>query len=563
MTIGDIPSNLALGLGTDPGVVPILIGVIGHRDPLQSEIPKIVQRFERLLEEIIQTCPSTPVWLLCGLAEGMDSIAAETFLMSTRSARGRAKVFGRSSKFDRLIAVLPKNKEEYFNDFKTNESQEKLQQLLDASCFIIEPDNNPELRNSLDKTLESPECYVLQGDFIAKYSYILFAFYDGTDTGLLGGTAHTLAIHQGVIHPLFRTTEEILMSRETGVAIPIETPRISSSSTGIYKQQFQPNPRLGSDALKTLHYLESINKHIDDSLFKPTQYDEVEGTFTKLWSYTDRTAGIHKKRYEKIAILLVVIGFLLIATVDLYGNASAFGWGLIFISFATFPAVQKKLQKPFLTYRCLTEGLTIQYIWSTNGIRTSVADLLFDHDQDDIARIRILLRTVALQISLDDVDHSKDSETALSKSRIWIKGQIDFLRRRIFTFKHLAMRWKRIAYLFAGAGVVTASVQLMPYEPYLPEQLVNILLAGFASSLAYQELMGYEQTYERYETSLHQFERAFAALKLLEDASPHYWEESIDPRFRQKLVLDAIGKEKIEELNEWMVNQLERTYQPA
>jgi hypothetical protein len=563
MALSTPSQNLALGLRSDPGVVPLLIGVIGHRDPLPSEIPKIVRRFELFLEQIIEVCPSTPIWMLNGLAEGMDSIAAETFLKRSRTRQASDNKDGKSSSTDKLIAVLPKNRDDYFRDFESEVAKQKLRRLLNQSDTILEPSNNHELRNSLDVALDEPECYAIQGDFIAKYSYILFAFFDGTDTQRIGGTAHTLAIHKGEIHPLFRSTEEILRSREEGEAIVIDTPRASRTSTE-RSARIQPEPQdLSRNALETCQYLNSINMRISTPSFIPTQYDEIEGAFTKLWSYSDSVAGIRKKRYEKIAVLLVVLGFILVATVDFYEKASGLGWGLVFVAFAIFPTIQKKLQKPFLTYRCLAESLTIQYIWSANDVRSSTADLLFSHDQEDISRIRVLLRTVALQLMIDDNTDGSGIEASLTKSRIWIKGQINFLSRRIDSFKCLANRWKRIAYLFAGAGIASASVQMVPLGIQLPEQLVNVLLAGFASSLAYQELMGYEQTYERYEISLRQFERAFAALNYLDDAESHYWEESLDSHFRHKLVLDAIGREKIDELNEWMSNQLEKTYQPA
>ena len=563
MTLSQQPTNLALGLCADPGRVPLLIGVIGHRDPLSSEIPAIVRQFEKLLQAVIDACPSTPIWMLNGLAEGMDSIAAEAFLRRARIKGALDTEQQTGIDPDRLIAVLPKNVEDYANDFDSDSSRNQFKALVDASDRIIEPENTHELRNSLDTTPGEPECYAIQGDFVAKYSYMLFAFFDGIDTGLVGGTAHTLAIHQGEIHPLFRSTVEILRSREQGESIVFNTPRASCKSKQNSIQPHWNNQMLSSNALATIQYINSINEKIGGLLFRPTQYDETEGAFTKLWSYSDSIAGFHKKRYEKIAVLLVFVGFLLVATVDFYKNAEAFGWGLVFIAFAVFPTIQKKLQKPFLTYRCLAESLTIQYIWSANAVRASTADFLFSHDQEDIGRIRIVLRTVALQLMLNRQTDQKDVEASLTKSRIWIKGQIDFLGRRIGSFRRLAIRWKFIAYLFAGTVIAAASLQLMPISLQIPENLVNVLLAGFASSLAYQELMGYEQTFQRYEISLRQFERAFAALSYLDDATCHYWEESVDSHYRHKLVLDAIGKEKIDELNEWMSNQLEKSYQPA
>lgn len=156
-----------------------------------------------------------------------------------------------------------------------------------------------------------------------------------------------------------------------------------------------------------------------------------------------------------------------------------------------------------------------------------------------------------------------DDSASLAKSRLWIKGQIEFLERRIQVFNLLSKCWKRVAYLFAGAAIFTAALRLFPFGIEPPEVVVNVFLAGFASSLAYQELMGYEQTCERYEISLRKFERANQALHYLDETSSQCLEDLDILYGRYRLVLDAIGREKIEELNEWMSKQLARSYQPS
>lgn len=557
-------TNYALGVQADPGSVPLVIGVIGHRDPLPSEIGTIAECFQLLLKQMIDACPATPIWMLNGLAEGMDSIAAEVFLRNARNTGSVKDRIQEKNVQDRLIAVLPKNKESYINDFNSEPSKKTLHNLLGAATTILEPSNNNELRSSRDLELNEPECYAVQGDFIAKNAYIMIAFFDGIDSGLVGGTAHTLAIHKGDVHPLFRSVEEILGCREEGKSITIYTPRISNrkclSPAGVEKER---NSRLDRQIIRTCSYIDNINKQIGKASFQLTQFSEIEGSYTKLWSYSDRVASDYKKRYQRVAVLLVLIGFILIATIDFYKDAQALGWGLILIAFALFPTIQKRLQKPFLTYRCLTESLTIQYIWSSNGIKASAADLIFSHDQEEIERIRVLLRAVALQLMISSGEACENIEYSLDKCRIWIKGQRDFLSNRIGLFRRLGTRWKTIAYSLAGAGIAIASIQLWRDNHQIPEGLVGVFLAGFASSLAYQELMGYEQTYRRYAVSLRQFERALAALNCLEQAKPQYSEGYADIRYRQNVVLEAIGKEKIDELNEWTANQLEKKYRPG
>lgn len=500
--------------------------------------------------------------MLNGLATGMDTVAAEVFLDIARQSRNSDSPTA-SSPVDRLCAVLPKTQREYSNDFESTESRSKFETLLKRADSVISPETTPDLRTDSRSISNEPECYALQGGFISKYSYVLVAFSDGTDTGLLGGTSQTLAIHKGEIHPLFHSTEEILNSREPGIAFTIKTPRLSSKGLTKPSQIYDEKSSLPEALTATCKFLESINSAIAAQSFTPTRYSDIEGDFTRLWSYVDKAAGVNKQRYERMAVVLVVIGFLLVATAELSGQVSALGWGLVFVAFALFPRIQKKLQKPFLTNRCLAESLTIQYIWSAVGIDIDVADLLLSQGQEELDRIRIILRSVGFQLSIDKCCHPQDFENALTKARIWLKGQIDFLGRRIKLYRQLVIRWRRVGFTMAVAALMTASLQLLPVKADWLGSVVPVLLAGFASSFAYQELMGYKETCERYEISITQFNRAYEALRYLDGAECQYSEEINDPHFRYRLVVKAIGEEKIDELNEWMSNQLEKTYQPA
>jgi hypothetical protein len=555
-------SNLALGLQSDPGVIPLILGIVGHRDPDPESVPEIARQFEFILKSIIDKCPNTPIWMLNGLAAGMDTIAAEVFLNTVRQQTNRES-HSSETPIDKLYAVLPKNPREYANDFDSAEQRSLLEKLLKRSDAVISPETTSALRTGSENITNEPECYALQGGFIAKYSYILVAFYDGKDNGLLGGTSQTLAIHKGENHPLFHSTEEILSSREPGISIIIETPRLSS---GIRPK----NQRIGREQIsipekfvKTCKYLESINSAIRKKSYKPVRYDEIEGSYTRVWSHADKMAGKHKEKYELIAVLLVTVGFLLVTTAELSGQKSALGWGLVFVAFAWFPRIQKKLQKPFLTNRCLAESLTIQYIWSGLGIEIDVADLLLSQGQEELNQIRVILRSVAFQLDENKRSHSLDIENKLTKTHIWMQGQIVFLTRRIKLYQELVIRWRRVGYIMAASALVSASMQLLPVQIDWLSSIVPVLLAGFASSFAYQELMGYEQTCERYEVSISKFKRASEALHYLDGADCQYSEEMVDPLYRHKLIIKAIGEEKIDELNEWMANQLEKTYQPG
>ena len=148
----------------------------------------------------------------------------------------------------------------------------------------------------------------------------------------------------------------------------------------------------------------------------------------------------------------------------------------------------------------------------------------------------------------------------MHKASIWINDQVNFLTKKIRLFDHLNLRWQITALILAAAAVVLATLGSLPGSEGLYASWVVVLLAGFASSLAYSNLMGYADTADRYRRSLRQFERGQAALSLLTRS------ESDDPRTnqaRQRLVIEAVGREKVDELNDWVAGQLERVYAPG
>jgi hypothetical protein len=103
-----------------------------------------------------------------------------------------------------------------------------------------------------------------------------------------------------------------------------------------------------------------------------------------------------------------------------------------------------------------------------------------------------------------------------------------------------------IAYWLGGAEVI---------HQLWPETLIGITVASFG----YRELLGYSDTNARYGRSRSQFARAREALSL---ARPDPQDPSM-LAVRQRLVVEAVGREKIDELNDWVGDQLQRVYTPA
>jgi len=193
--------------------VPLVLAVVGHRDPLPEALPRLRQLFRDDLEQLLAALPHTPLLMLNGLACGMDSEAAEVFLEACPGHR--------------LVAALPKSPDCYRQDFAPGPELERLERLLQRSAAVLHPGNCPELRGGAPEgeELPSPACYGQQGLFLVRHAYLVFAFSNGVETMEVGGTSQTVALQKGEVHPLFCSVEEVIASLEPGALIEYDTPR--------------------------------------------------------------------------------------------------------------------------------------------------------------------------------------------------------------------------------------------------------------------------------------------------------------------------------------------------
>jgi hypothetical protein len=193
--------------------VPLVLAVVGHRDPLPEALPRLRQLFRTDLEQLLAAMPNTPLLMLNGLACGMDSEAAEVFLEVCPGHR--------------LVAALPKRPDHYRQDFAPGPELERLERLLQRCAAVLHPGNCPELRGGAPEgeELPSPACYGQQGLFLVRHSYLVFAFSNGVETMEVGGTSQTVALQKGEVHPLFCSVEEVIASLEPGALIEYDTPR--------------------------------------------------------------------------------------------------------------------------------------------------------------------------------------------------------------------------------------------------------------------------------------------------------------------------------------------------
>jgi hypothetical protein len=197
----------------EDGRIPIVIGVTGHRDLRDEDLPKLSEQIHKILLEISQQYPFTPIILLTPLAEGADRLAAKVALD-----------FG-----VKLLAPLPMPIDEYRRDFRTDISMAEFDELISKTeaYFVV-----PKMRTFAPASMgqdgdQRDEAYASAGAYVAGHSQILIALWDGNNNDLMGGTAQTIKFKLGGVPEQYETSNSVSDTVDRGLVYHIVTPRIS------------------------------------------------------------------------------------------------------------------------------------------------------------------------------------------------------------------------------------------------------------------------------------------------------------------------------------------------
>jgi len=180
--------------------IPFIIGITGHRDAIYLDgkedegllgIKKAVKSSIKYWSDKLGD--NTPIWLLSGMAEGADLLAVEA----------AEELSFEESWLDGYLTVipcLPMEQDAYEKDFSNSQSEgaygltcfRTMMEKYQEKTMVIKngltkedyqiarlDDSYGSLRNSL---------YLNQGSFIAKYSNVLIAIWDGMEAEGVGGT---------------------------------------------------------------------------------------------------------------------------------------------------------------------------------------------------------------------------------------------------------------------------------------------------------------------------------------------------------------------------------------
>ena len=207
-----------------PDRLPLVVGVTGHRDLRDEDIPllerEVATVFASLRREFLGKDDETPVIVLSALAEGADRLVARVAL-----AHGA-----------RLIVPLPMPLDEYRRDFEPGlkpgnhaEFEELFAQAIAAPVMPLQDTSVEALRADPDKRNAQ---YRALGIFIVQHCHVLLALWDGNEIDPSpGGSAEVVTFKRdGIPLTVGGSPRMSLDACEIGPVIEILTPRMKNTN---------------------------------------------------------------------------------------------------------------------------------------------------------------------------------------------------------------------------------------------------------------------------------------------------------------------------------------------
>lgn len=362
--------------GAAYGPVPLLLGVVGHR-----ELPRDIDRLESVVRDVLsgfrRRYPATRIVLLSALAEGADRLAARVALDLGLS----------------LAVPLPLELEEYERDFATPESLAEFRALLGRAeqVFVVPPAIAPENVPPRDAA------YANCGAYIVRRCVELIALWDGKES-THGGTAHIVSFQMEGIPSPYLPDHRAFDPSLCGPVIHILTPR---ASDGGGPADFQVTVRYPPSALvdartayeRAEYEIERFNDDATRGFFA------ARARGIPVRQKAERLATAYQRLTTLSLMVITLSVFLAVIAFNLYVTI---GWHPLplLVVYATFTAaafvpylasLRGEWQLRYQDYRALEQVLRTGEYWRLAGIDRSVAAQFAKSERTKVDWIAIAL----------------------------------------------------------------------------------------------------------------------------------------------------------------------------
>lgn len=554
-------------------LLPLYIGITGHRDIRDEDKPRLKQMIKNKIEEKIAQCPDTPVVVLTPLAEGADRLAAYAAMECGIT----------------YIAPLPMPVDEYRKDFTSPESLDEFNELLAKADLWFElpvPEGTSveELQHNPDKRDDQ---YYNIGFYIARQSQMLIALWDGIDNKKRGGTAHIVNLKRTglpTIHPHIR---QRLKNLQTGPIYHILAPRkgdpipADAYSAKMIFSEFpdQDDIRPGDIDRQYLGHIDAFNR--DLKILASKLQEKIDRCATTLLTDHDFTRNNEDLRkiarchavadtlathYQsrrffalKVLLVLAVIAFMFFqiyvefwdkpAVLLLYPATIGIG-ALWFLH-----AHRKRFEQKHEDYRALSEAFRVQFFLTIADKDARVSEYYLQKHKGELEWIIYALRASLLRNRAATSHHATRSvENDTGKyayiNERWVADQLAYYKKTSKNYHHHLESLRRTAnrFFFGALGaaiilfIISIWIKHMPllieHEEELFHSILVVCTHSFlvisAAILGYNEKMVFAEQSKTFQQMVQLFSIAHNKLTVAidtknpEEAREIIWELALE-----------------------------------
>jgi hypothetical protein len=466
------------GMDSSPSLLPLVIGVTGHRDLRPEDTSDLQRSVATVLDEITAKLAGVPVVLLSPLAEGADRLVARVAL-------------------DRQIALhvpLPMPIAEYETTFVDEASRKEFRELLERAeeVFEVAASELPaEWRTEASGNVRD-EAYAAVGAYVVRHSQILVALWNGVDSGLAAGTDSVVRwALEGWTIGLERGAPG-LDRGETALVAQIITPRVSDERTD--GRPLAIRYRLPRDVTdleqawstlrETCERLRSFNRDATrlaedippGSASRPLLDEAASARLStglrrslELFRSAD-TLAIRYQRRSGHTITILFVGVLLaVASFEAYSHVFteklpllAAYTILLAVAFTVYGVARSREIEPrYLEYRALAEGLRVQIFWRLAGVGECVADHYLRRHRREVQWIRVAI------LAAGSAPEPRAVDPAVMHGRLeivrsqWVEAQRNFYRRGAVRSGRQREYWELAARIAFWMAVILAVAELI------------------------------------------------------------------------------------------------------
>lgn len=439
------------------GRVPIILGVTGHRGiPEDDDRIRAVVAGE--LQKLKHAYPDSPFVILSALAEGADRIVAQ---IATDEIGAE------------LIAVLPLSIEDYKKDFQTKASKTRFDRMLAASGAVICPSDELTPDRSGKAPRGRDARYAWAGAYIAEYSQILIALWDGAPARGTGGTAEVVDWFSHGFAPekysVLRRNTNPLDRPDAGLLV-----HINPKSQGVESRK----PAPANDRITQI--LERINRFNRD-------IGQIKAQMPSTWGGVKKTSGLIpadafpqaeallgeirrlvlpysaadtlslyynslRVRTEYALYAAIALTLIAYALIDLHAISSLFYLLFFLMTYVSIKVVRNhSIDNRYHEYRSLAEALRILFFWRLSGIGEVAWTKYLQKHTGLLSWVRHGVRNLELlhdaRVGAPDPDADRAAGLKIARDH-WIDAQARFFTNRIETYRSANRFWRGISNTF-------------------------------------------------------------------------------------------------------------------